>query len=262
MLLNGFLILWTTACCMGVYTGVKECSRWLSAGLSGIKPAMRDNVSFSKKALLAPLALVVWGMAVGVLLWGTGIDVAIQVWLNANYAQNFNGVMRLIGGLGKGSLQAGVCVAAGLAWWLYNWLYGKVDCRRFVDILGAVPVFAFAGGLNWLLKISVGRGRPKEFLWEGTSPYAVNPFELSATWWSFPSGHSCSAFAIGVWLGFAFPRLRYVFWGLAALVSFSRFLALTPHYFGDVVAGGSLGAGVAWAAWILWQYYKREKIIR
>lgn len=257
-----FVPVGVTACGMGVYTGITPGVGWLSGWLSGIKPAM--NLSAQphplKHALMGPLTLVVWGMALGVLLWGTGIDVAIQVWLNENYTQNFNFVMRLIGELGKGSLQAGVCLLAGFVWWLYNWLYGKVDCRRFMDILGAVPVFAVAGTFNWLLKLGVGRGRPKEFLWEGTSPYAVNPFELSATWWSFPSGHSCSAFAIGVWLGFAFPRLRYVFWGLAALVSFSRFLALTPHYFGDVVAGGSLGAGVAWAAWILWHYYKQEKM--
>lgn len=211
------------------------------------------------RQLQGPLLLAVWGMAIGVLLWGSGVDVVIQVWLNENYKQGFNGAMRLIGELGKGSLQAGICLAAGFGWWLYNWLYGKVDCRRFMNILGAVPVFLVAGTLNWVLKISIGRGRPKEFLWEGMSPYEVNPFELSATWWSFPSGHSCSAFAIAVWLGFAFPKLRYLFWSLATLVSVSRFLALTPHYFGDVVAGGSLGAAVAWAAWLVWQRNLLEK---
>lgn len=201
------------------------------------------------QALGGPALLLLWGMAVGVLLWGSGVDVAIQVWLNANYHQGFNGVMRLLGDLGKGSTQAFLCLLVGGGWWFYRVQWQGVSCRKFKDILWAVPVFALAGILNWIIKLGVGRGRPKEFLWHGTSPYQMSPLTLDAQWWSFPSGHSCSAFAIAVWLGLAFPRWRYVFWVLAVVVSFSRFLALTPHYFGDVVAGAALGAAVAWAVW-------------
>jgi len=58
--------------------------------------------------------------------------------------------------------------------------------------------------------------------------------------WSFPSGHSASAFG-GAWLmNHTFERrwrLRYI---LASLVAFSR-IYLGDHYPGDVTSGSLLG---------------------
>ena len=58
--------------------------------------------------------------------------------------------------------------------------------------------------------------------------------------WSFPSGHSASAFG-GAWLlGQRFPRQRGLMYTIASLVAFSR-IYLGDHYPGDVASGSLIG---------------------
>ena len=58
--------------------------------------------------------------------------------------------------------------------------------------------------------------------------------------WSFPSGHSATAFA-GAWLfSRYFPQRRGLLYTVASLVAFSR-VYLGDHYPGDVISGSTLG---------------------
>ena len=58
--------------------------------------------------------------------------------------------------------------------------------------------------------------------------------------WSFPSGHSATAFG-GAWIFSRYlPRLSWLWYTIAGLTAFSR-VYLGDHYPGDVVSGSVLG---------------------
>lgn len=197
------------------------------------------------------MLVLVWGLALGGALWASGIDVALQGWLWAHYDQAFNTAMRVLGEIGKGSFEAAMCVIAGGFLWFYGWRQGRVSAKTAGwTIMAAVPVFALAGAVNWLLKWGIGRGRPKVWLMGHHNAWEVHHFSMKSEWWSFPSGHSCSTFAVAVWLALAFPRWRVPFLAVAAVLALSRALAVTPHYLGDVAAGAGVGAAIAGWAWV------------
>jgi membrane-associated phospholipid phosphatase len=195
-----------------------------------------------------PLLLAVWGFAVAFWLWASGLDVTIQTWLYANYHQNFNSIMRVISSLALGRTQVWGVVL--LAVGLYIWARWRgVRPVLAGQVAWVLPVLASAGVLQLALKILIGRPRPKELLWNDVPATAVQPLALDSSWWSLPSGHATSTCVVLVWLGLVFPRVRYGLWAVAGVLCASRFLAITPHYVGDVVAGAALGTALALAGW-------------
>ena len=101
---------------------------------------------------------------------------------------------------------------------------------------------AFGGGLYSLCKWTAGRQRPLVTI----DPLAFSPFRNG---WaglfdepnlSFPSGHTCLAFATAAVLAICIPRGRYAFYALAAVVGAER-VAENAHYLTDVIAGAGVG---------------------
>jgi hypothetical protein len=61
---------------------------------------------------------------------------------------------------------------------------------------------------------------------------------------SFPSGHTIAAFSVATVFAERYPRYKWVAYGLAGLVGFSR-VSLQSHHPSDVFAGAVLGYGIA-----------------
>ena len=97
---------------------------------------------------------------------------------------------------------------------------------------------------NLILKHLVGRTRPWLVV-EGLTHLVVENDPLS-----FPSGHTCAAFAAGAtWSRYAERRwLKFLCGAQAALMGVSR-PHVGVHFLTDVLAGCAVGCFCAWLAW-------------
>lgn len=89
----------------------------------------------------------------------------------------------------------------------------------------------------------IGRARPRFF--EEGGAFQFDPLSLSAKWASMPSGHTVSAFAIAVGLGYFLPKWRDLLLLIAALIGVSR-IVLGAHFVSDVVVGAAIGMASAY----------------
>lgn len=112
---------------------------------------------------------------------------------------------------------------------------------------------AISGIVADILKFIVGRSRPRLFLEQNI--YGFDHFKTGHIWNSFPSGHSTTAFSLGVALAFLFPRYRPWLLLVAFIIASSRII-ITAHYFSDVLIGGLIGGLTALA---LERYFASHK---
>jgi undecaprenyl-diphosphatase len=113
----------------------------------------------------------------------------------------------------------------------------------------AIASGVVAEGAGWLtfavLKRMIGRERPcalESHCWAQLLPHDR---------FSFPSGHTISAFAIAVPIGLSYPELFPVLLFCALSIAASRVL-LGLHYLTDVLAGMAIGVllGLVSYAWL------------
>jgi undecaprenyl-diphosphatase len=128
----------------------------------------------------------------------------------------------------------------GLGWYLIMVLAILVDHRKGSRVVRhtILPLSAASSMVEFPIKTFFHRTRPFiafiQAIVIGKKPGS----------WSFPSGHSASAFA-GAWLlSHDFPGQGPLFFLLAALVGFSR-IYLGDHYPGDVLSGALSGMALA-----------------
>ena len=152
-------------------------------------------------------------------------------------------------------LMVGITYSAtsGLVWFVLGFLMTCSRRWRRCGVSFIVSVIAAYILVDVVLKPMVCRDRP----------FDVSDFDLlvpAPDSWSFPSGHTASAFAGATALLIHSRRWGVAAMVYAALVGISR-LYLCVHWPTDVVAGALLGIAVAFAAtWFMsrWIPYFRE----
>jgi len=104
-------------------------------------------------------------------------------------------------------------------------------------------------GANQIIKYVAGRARPYRTL-SGYSdlltPFQLHPFpSFDSKNLCFPSGHAALAFATAASLSILWPRWRWGFYAVAAIVAVERVME-NAHWFSDAVAAAALGIGGVW----------------
>ncbi len=97
---------------------------------------------------------------------------------------------------------------------------------------------AISGILVNIIKIIFARPRPKMLFADNL--YGFEYFKFGQSW-SFPSGHSATAWSLAIALIFLFPTYKKELLILAVLIAFSR-VVLCAHFLSDILIGGLLGA--------------------
>jgi undecaprenyl-diphosphatase len=141
-------------------------------------------------------------------------------------------------------------------WWMLlatragdGWLWGMIgiavllspDADRFRALAAAGCAVTAGIVLFHKLKTLVGRLRPRDI-----EPHCWAHI-VTRDRFSFPSGHSTTAFAVALSLGSFYPEIMPVLLLLAANVAISR-VVIGMHYLSDVLAGSGMGALLGYVA--------------
>jgi undecaprenyl-diphosphatase len=117
---------------------------------------------------------------------------------------------------------------------------------RYVAIVASASAEAAAVVFFRIVKNASKRKRPCQLeahCWSNVLP----PDQFS-----FPSGHSMSAFAIAIPLCFFYPELQAPLLVLSVSIAISRVI-LGMHFVSDVVVGSLLGMGLGYGSYLLFR---------
>lgn len=141
-----------------------------------------------------------------------------------------------------------VCATRGGDGWLWYAMGAAIllfgGAHRFVATAAAGVASGFGILVFLSLKRAIGRRRPchiEPHCWANLLP----PDQFS-----FPSGHSITAFAVAIPLSLFYPSLMAGLLFCAASIATSRIL-LGMHFLSDVLVGSILGASLGYWSYIL-----------
>ncbi|MBL7118376.1 MAG: phosphatase PAP2 family protein [Candidatus Syntrophoarchaeum sp.] len=151
-------------------------------------------------------------------------DLTILYWVHSSLSNGlFDFIMPLLSYLGN--------KIAGFVFVILIFFFTK---NRFYSLFCLTTY-----GVNFIvfkgLKHIIARPRPPTALY-----YHPEILEHIAPLGSFPSGHAVIIFMIAALCSFRYARYKYLFYGIASLVAFSR-VYLGVHYPSDVIVGAILG---------------------
>ncbi len=160
----------------------------------------------------------------------SGMDAAVFKYINSGFASPvMDKAMLAATAMGVGIVQSGL----SLALIIWGWLKNRVNLRR-AGYAGLVA-FALSGIVVQVAKHIWDRPRPLLSLFD----VRIVGDPLFAH--SFPSGHTCTAFAVIVAICWFLPKTSWILIPVAFATAVSR-VYLGAHFPLDVIYGGLIGS--------------------
>lgn len=131
-------------------------------------------------------------------------------------------------------------IAGGFVVYLIYRKKNEIYAKRALFLFFSVGL---SGIISGIIKGTAGRYRPVKFFKEnlyGFDGWHFNEYKFN----SFPSGHTTTAFAVGVALAIMFPKYKVYFILFGFFIAFTR-ISTTVHYLSDTIAGAFIGSVVA-----------------
>lgn len=234
---------------MGVPARIDETDPYAAqlfalVGRSAMQLVRRPEAAFRVEAIRRLRLQALWLIALGavsVVALMVGLDAA-EIGLMPPRGAPGVWPVRLVSDFGKDSYMITALVAAlivtGLAFPLKHGT-ARVNLLR---VAGRIEYLLLAVALpvavSGVIKYVVGRGRP--FVGGTANPFNFAPFTGTEAYFSFPSAHAVTAFALAIGVAAIWPRLRIPVLAYAVVIAASR-LVLLAHHPSDVVGGAVVG---------------------
>ena len=112
----------------------------------------------------------------------------------------------------------------------YEEVFKKIQFYNFLLFSSILS----SGIITQIIKHILGRPRPNTLNFE--NEVSLNFFTLDSNFHSFPSGHTSTIFVVALVVSLIAPKLKYFFFFLALVISFSR-VVVGAHFITDIIGG-------------------------